>query len=64
MLQQELDRANARIEVITFGEPAKFDDYGRSLVRLRVNGEDFGARLLRNDLAVESGGRVGWCNGR
>lgn len=64
MLQQEFDRPDAKVEVITFGSPVAKDDYGRTLVRLRINSEDFGERLLRNDLALESNRRAGWCNGR
>lgn len=64
MLRQEFARTNVRVEVVTFGNPIVKDDYERTLVQLRINGEDFGQRLLRNDLGIEGNRRAGWCNGR
>lgn len=64
MLQTELQRENAVVEIITFGSPPARDRFRRLLVDLRINNEDFGRRLVRNELGAQDDNRYNWCGGR
>lgn len=64
MVNEEVTREGARITITTFGTPPVRDGYDRILVELRVNGEDIGQKLVRNQLAVQQDRRFAWCGGR
>lgn len=61
-------RATARLRVmsrsgdVTFSGSAR-DKYGRLLVEMRIDGEDVGDTLIREELAMPytGGSRINWC---